>query len=498
VRLSLPERIPINWVIALAAIIAAIQVYQRTDYRVAGMLFLFEVVWAINFNFAGGFTTAVGAYVFWYGLLTLILGSIVKMVIHDPVDMNALAPLPTVDVYVASMVVMTPVILVARKITGGRPGLAERLSGNTLNLRNAAIGSLAIGLLPILLYPVLPLKFLTAFNQINHFAFFAIILGTVDVIRSSGGRSAFSWVNVAAILSIFFLGVVGFSKEAMFTPLVLWLITCIYCGFRFRLPYLVGVALVAYFCIHVLVPVSQIGRFDPVAQYGTMGTRFRVATSMMLDPGKVRAEYLENSALDHETGSDFYSRDVGFAARLTRWTSDDPLIAYTLQGHVIGLGYLEYQIVNWVPHIFFPNKEKYEPDGGGNFYAHELGILSADDTTTGVSFGPAAEAFHLGGWTGVVVAMPLCWLPFFVSIYWLGGDLRKSPWGIFYVVYFAHMAPEGGIGAVVSAIWYVNLGFVLGMFFGTYIAPLIGSFLASGKLTAPLAPQPRLIATSPL
>ena len=481
------------WTAVIAVILGAIQLYQHTSFLVVGLLIVFECMWVVNFNLADGFTSATGTYVFWYGLLTVIFGALIKMFIGDAVDANAFAPEVVMELYAASMVVMTPVIILERKVLKGRLGIAERLSPPGFDYKGAALGCLTLALLPFLLYPILPLKVVTAVVQVNFFGYFAVILGTADAVRSSGGRTALNRINVIAIGSAFLQGLIGFSKEGMLTPLVLWVVTCIFTGFTFNRKYLLIMGAVSFLSVYALVPISQVGR---TREFYTMNQRLSGAVDLATNIKATRAEYIQASEFSHVASEDFFSKDVGFAGRLTRWASDDPLVSYTLQGHILGYAYLRYQFINWIPHIILPNKEKYAPEGGGNYYARELGLLPSYDLTTGISYGPPTEAFHLGSWQGVVFMLPIVWMLWFFSIDFICGDLRKTPWGILYVVFFSHLAPESGISGIIHAVWYTNLALLVGIFFGTRLAPLIGSFVSDRIPLGDLAERPMAAAAA--
>ena len=73
-----------------------------------------------------------------------------------------------------------------------------------------------------------------------------------------------------------------------------------------------------------------------------------------------------------------------------------------------------------------------------------MGMLGDEDRTTGISFSPIGEAFHVGRWTGIFIVAPILWIMLFTLYDSLCGDARKVPWGLLAIVLFAHIAPEGG------------------------------------------------------
>lgn len=112
---------------------------------------------------------------------------------------------------------------------------------------------------------------------------------------------------------------------------------------------------------------------------------------------------------------------------------------------------------------------------GGNVYAHEIGILSEEDESTGVSFSSTASAFHLTGWKGVFLLAPALWFFLFIIFDSLCGDIRKVPWGLLVLVLFAHAAPEGDITAIIYMCVYTAYAIIFAAVMGAYIMPLLGT-----------------------
>ena len=119
------------------------------------------------------------------------------------------------------------------------------------------------------------------------------------------------------------------------------------------------------------------------------------------------------------------------------------------------------------------------------------GLLSPDDFTTGISFSPSAEAFHMDEWKGIVIVGGLVWTLLFIVVDLICGDLRYSPIGLLAMVAFAHVAPESLIAALVYFIFFQDLGIVIAIFFSAYFAPVIGQLLSG-------PPDPRIAPLKPL
>lgn len=236
-----------------------------------------------------------------------------------------------------------------------------------------------------------------------------------------------------------------------------------------------------YIIFQYLVPYAQYGRsFDE----NGFTTEQKIARSLELleHPDQTREIY---EAVNQETG--YFDSPQGFWDRLQFVSVDDGLIQVTDQGKVFGLLPLEAETLNAIPHIFWPNKPVFN---FGNIYAHEVGALSDDDTTTGISFSPTAEAYHMARWAGVLVVAPLIWFIFFLVYDSLFGDLRNTPWGLLILAQLSHEAPEGALTGVITLLTFGIEIMLFCVVFATYVAPVFATLVLGPerKIQAPQFP----------
>jgi len=436
------------------------------------------VVSVLAFNHAGGFSRPSGVYIFWFAVLAVIFGVVAKVFYGEPGQSNLRVPQTTMTVYICSMLMMWLSAAISRKLTWNSPGLALVLGANHINLRYSAAGCMAVGFLLVvanLFMSQNPGSALAALNQINYFLPLGIILGTIDVIQTSHGRRSTNYLILLAMTFSFLLGVVQFSKQGMFTPFVAWLLAAFQMRLRLRPIHYVSMAAFAIVSVTVLSPLSY-GR-DDVFPGMSLEAKFQLAEVLVQNVKQVRQDLYDDQvkALENGGQAGYYNQPEGLIDRLSMVPNDDALIAFTQQGHVLGYSPIEANFENWIPHFLTPNKEKMNDVGGGNYYEHEMGNIPVNDTTTGISFSPAAEAFHLGGWAGIFLVMPLILTMFFIVFDFLLGDMRRHAFGLLVILLFGHLAPELGILGPIYETLFGSIAVVASILFCIYVAPILGA-----------------------
>jgi hypothetical protein len=480
-RLPFPERIPLPVAMLAATVLVGLQQLQGTNLNFSLYTFLFTVIATIAFNAAGGFTRPSGSYIFFYAVLGVLLGVVYKAYLGEPGDSVLRTPVKTMQVFTGGITAMLVAALVSRKLTRRNPYLGKILKEK--DLRNAAIGCFAFGLFLSVTNAVLPHQngsILSAVTQLDHFLPMSIIIATFYTVKRSQGTRGFSTLVLVTMGGTFAFGLVAFGKEAMFTPILCWLVAASSLRLKIRPYQIVLGGLVLYVMFHFLVPYSQYGR-DQVPLDATFADRAAIAFTLVTDLDGVRTQYLD-SRVDAELDSlAYYSEPQGFFDRLTMIGPDDALINITDKNGPAGLLVIPADFANWIPHFLWPNKP---PSGNGNQLAHKIGgIVGDEDFTTGISFTPSGEAYHLAGWTGVFVVAPLIWILLFTVFDSLCGDVRESPWGLLMIAVFSHIAPEGMLDGAIYIIWFGSVGILFIAILTSYVMPLLGTLIAGAEQT---------------
>jgi hypothetical protein len=472
VRLPFPERVPLVPVFLFAIFLCAVQLVEDTNPTFALGCFFFVLLAALAFNVGGGFTRPSGGYIFFYSTLTVIIGIIWKAILREPADSNLQNPILTIQVFVAGMAMMLLAAYLSTKLRTKRALLGTMVTD--ANMQTATVGCVIAG------FVVGGAGFfiaggngsvVSALNQLNRFFPMAIILGVIHTIRRSGGTRSINLPVALSWLLLFSEGVFGYSKEGMITPFLCWTMAAASQRYKVTRSQMFGGAAVIFFIFHYLVPYAQYGR---AFRGDTYLGNIQISLSLLSDLGYVRQQYLLDSEQQAEGGvGTYYDRPQGFFDRLQLLGIDDALIEHTRQFGPFGYYPILASFENLVPHIIWKDKPTVFY---GNVYAHEIGILGEEDFSTGISFSPTAEAYHLGEWKGIFLLAPCLWIALFAAFDSLCGDVRLSPWGLLAIVTFGHLAPEGGISEIAYALGYIAFGIIFAAVMGAYLMPILGTF----------------------
>ena len=438
---TLVGRIPLKYALVFSVLVFAIQQVENTDLTFSFLFFLFINISVVSYNTAGGLLFPSGAYIFFNATLTCIFGLTYKLFLNEPGQSNLLAPNTTMLAY---CVMMTA--------TGFSVALSHRLRPKRVllplidypTMRYAALGCFLVGAV----VQVISMRglsqqgsFATAFHQLNYLPTMAIVFATIYEIHISEGKRSTNWIVYLSGSVIFVYGILNFAKEGLFAPVVTWFLTAFLFGFKFRWKQITTLVLFGLVAQFIFVPFSQYGRRSRGAAGNQELGTLELAIGYLSHPIETRQLYLEDlESADVSTQPHLYNGLQGFADRLNMMSFDDAIIAYTDKGNVFGLEPVFDTYLNIVPHFIWKDKPTF---AFGNNYAHEIGVLGEEDTTTGISFSPTGDAYHEAKWFGILFVWPLIIFLYFFITDSLTGSLRQSPYAMLPITLAAHFAPEG-------------------------------------------------------
>ena len=480
-RLPFPERLRWKNVLVYALVLFVGMLATGTDVRFAALVVVFALLFCGAVNRGGGLYYPSGAYIFFNGVLICLLGVTYKtFFLFEAGESNLRSPIATMLVYCGGMAGMWAAVWFSKRLTPKRGFLSGLVSIETM--KQSAIGCLIAGSFLILSITGVQKggSLGAALAETNRFPQFAIMLGTIYEVHASKGKRAWNWIVLVQGVILFGYGVVNTSKEGMFLGPVTWLISAIAARYDFKPRLLIGIGIFSFLMVYYMVPYSQYVRNfrdHDLSQAANRATTLEYIFRL----GEVRQLYLdENAAADYFSGPHFYNSNQGLLDRLAAIGMDDALVDRTEQGFVFGLYPVYHGIINTVPTFIWPGKPGFAT---GNTYGREISVLAADDTTTGISFSPEADAYHEAKWLGIFVVMPLICFVYFLANDAFVGSARDSPWPLLLIVLASHIAPEGGLDSMLLQVVEGSIGIMFMAFFIRYVMPLAIRLATGGEKT---------------
>ena len=454
-------------VVLFATAVFVGQVIEGTNVAFAVLTATYTLLWAKAFNVAGGIRYPSGAFIFFNGFISVIIGLGFKVLLGQPGERNLHVPITTMSCYCIGMAALLVAAFLCRGLrreVGFLPGF-DSLAG----MRQAAIICLLCG---IFIMPLIALggssPIISALRQINKMPTMAIMLATTYEVRRSGGKRAVNWIVVTAVGFSFVVGLISFGKEGMLIGFVAWFFAAVLQGYDFKPQQLVVSALAMAFFVYYLVPYSQYVRNFHGA---TFAENEAVALHYLSDLGETRRLYEDGiAAYDITDEFHLYDKREAFMDRLIVIPADDALIEYTDRGNVYGLSPTVLAYSNLVPRIIWQNK----PTGNtGNSYGHEIGILADEDATTGIAFSATADAYHQAKWLGLLLLLPVDLFLYFIIFDSIVGSAKSAPWALIPILDLSEIGPDGGLDGPIYSMTYGIFAILVIFWIVKYLAPLI-------------------------
>jgi len=486
-QLNLPKRLPLRHLMPFLGVVLVLQLLEGTKAATSLEFCAFILLMTDAFNAVGGMVYPSGAYIFFLGMLSVILGGLAKTALGESLDAQVMHAQRSMLVYLVGAVSVWCAARISARVRVKRPWL-ESLNISTQQMREAALGSALVGQFGWML---VPLSVVSTFNQLNQFLPIAILFAVYTKARATHGRRTFSVLAfVVWLWGTVNWGIFLFSKAGMFTPAVMWALAALAAGYRSTWKKLLTIGAVVLVCSSFMTAISQVGRV-----YRDSPDAMAKAIDLTLHPVRTREIYLAQSraVLRNPTNYHWFSDSQGLLDRLTVFPIDDALISISDEGHTRGILPIETYVVNMIPRYLVKQKLTYH---WGNQYAHEIGMLGNNDDTTGVSFSPFADGYHTMLWWGMTAVMFPVLLAMFSFCDSLTGSTEQTIWACLYLLYFAHGSAEGMLGSPFSAISVNAVMIVAAAIVTRYGTATVGHLLSSRRLfgVVPLDPSVRPVA----
>src|ERR1700761_4396509 len=102
-RLPFPTHISIQKTLIFAVAVFMAQQMEHTDLVFSMLFFIYTLLGVLAFNYAGGFSRASGTYIFWFVLLTCLVGGVWKILLGEPGDSNLISASVSLTTYIVSV-----------------------------------------------------------------------------------------------------------------------------------------------------------------------------------------------------------------------------------------------------------------------------------------------------------------------------------------------------------------------------------------------------------
>jgi hypothetical protein len=443
-RIPVPQRFSPRALALFAAVIFAGEQMQGTDFLFSVGVAAYILIWGAAFNAAGGVEYASGAFIFFNGLFTVIVGMVTKVLLWQAGNGNLRNPRSTILCYCLGMAAMWVAAVFTSAMRRNPPLLKDFASLEAM--KQASVVSFVLMILFFLMSRgSVGEGILGTIGLLNQFHFLAVILAVTYEVRRSNGRRSINWVGGWSLAFMTVVGTISFSKEGMLIGLTAWFLAAWFNGYNFTRAQIVGSALGSFFLVYYLVPYSQYVRNFHAPTFAENAAVSLKYLSNLNETRRLYEETLDTYDLNEQ--QHLFDQRVAFLDRLIMFAPDDALITFTNKGNVFGLEpSLDYNL-NIIPHFLWKDKPVWN---FGNLYAHDLGMVSYEDFTTGISFSPAAEFYHEAKWLGLLLVMPLEMFLAFVVADSMAGNTRQAPWVIVWILGIAHGAAEAGAAGPVG------------------------------------------------
>jgi hypothetical protein len=471
-RAPIPDRIKPSYLAVVILFIFVAQELAGTNVLFALLIAVYIALWGTAFNLSGGLRYPSGSFIFANGLLSVVVGFGAKALLFQRGESNLKDPISTMVCYCVGMAGMLVVAYLVQSLRSRLPLLPGFDSNEELNRASIICLVVGIGLIALFSNSIFTSEgsLLSALRQINGFPVMSILLATTYQIHHSKGARSVNWVVVVGIAINVAYGLVFFGKQGMFIGFLAWFMAAALQDYDFKPKQIIGLTLGLAFMIYYLVPYSQYVRVYG-SRTGSTRENIPIALEYLSDLSRTRQLYLDTiSDYDVLDEAHLYDKREGFLDRLIIVAADDQLIDYTNHGHVFGLTPMYTAYANIIPHFLWKNKPSLN---GGNAYAHELGGVADEDTTTGVSFSATADAFHEASWLGLLLLMPVNLFICFLTIDSVAGSARYSQFAMLPIIQMFTIGSDTGLG---TSVYLATYG-ILSLFVISYTTKTAGPFV---------------------
>lgn len=430
--------------LSAALLLLTLQLATGTEPLYALMVFVFAILTYIAVKSVGGLYTVMGCAIFYLALQQVLISQAAKVYFRQPGDSLLLRPVETILVYNVAMAgmiaagfcftkmgfpkrkplfhnecdpqrlmwlsIITIFCATVQTVYDGLAGVNANGSGNIGGLRSM----------------VHAFVFLTPLS---------ISTTTAYTIIASKGRRSIGWFNGIAMFIPFVFGIISSVRAGMAAVVLIYYITCLAFGFRFRAVHFIVLLCGIYLAQFVLFPYAIYARaFTRSGHFEkNVDKAIDLLGDVILNPGKYKE--LETRRYDRKFTKFFYfGKPYPTLDRMSMIILTDKFVDVTEMQGTTGMYTISPAFVFAVPRIFYPEKPFFSAT---TRLAHRVpGMVGKNDKTTGVSNSFIADSFSSYSWVGAFV------IPFMIALSYL----------VLYRLMFSHLLSRNILA--LSLVWH--------------------------------------------
>lgn len=442
------------WIFGAALFI--MQLLTGTSLDFALLVLAFVIFTAAAVNGAGGPLTVSGFAIAMVGLKIVIISQWAKVFFGQPGDSYLDVPVLTIGVLTAGMISIWLAGLTVGPLMGRKKILKPMERSDLLLGLSVVVYALGLSSYLYVMFhgfdqmsgDVSVGGFVGLLRQLG-FIYPVATIGAIayTIIASGHKRSIGLWAAIP-LATQFIFGILSTSKQMMFEPFLLYLLTCLAFDYKFKAKHLVLSSLIFIIMVTVLFPFAQLGRTftrDNDPRQNLMLTNIFIKDIFLNQENLEEVEtFIEDAAYKKQRFL-YYGRDMGLLDRMSLIEQNDELVRAVGEQGFSGWHTVSHGFKMLPPRLLYPDKPVYNT---ANYFGRKIETLSDEDYTTQISMGIIAEAYDAFGWLGVIVIPYLAMAAFILLFNTLSGNLERNIWTVFLIGIFQHNLVEATVSSI--------------------------------------------------
>lgn len=472
-RLESFRKIRMSHVWVFAVLLFLMQLLTGTNIDFALLVMAFVIFTAAAVNNAGGLLTVSGFGIAMIGLKFVIISQWAKIILGQAGDSYLNAPIQTIGILTVGMISIWLAGITVKPYLGSK--IILKPEHDPFVLLGVSMITYIIGLvsyLYVMFYGInqssgeVSVGGITGLLRLIGFIFPVSIIAAVayTIIASNYKKSIGVWA-IIPMTTQFVYGVLSTSKQMMFEPFMLYLLTCLAFNYKYGRKHIVTFILIFVTMVTILFPFAQIGRAmtrDNDPRQSLILTKLFISDIFLKKENLEEVESIMEEAWLKDQRFMYYGKDMGFLDRMSMLEQNDELFLADNEQGFSGWQTVVHGFKMLPPRFLYSDKPIYN---SANYFGHKIGILDRNDYSTQISMGIIAEAYDAFGWAGAIIIPYLVMIAFILFFNTISGTLMKNIWTVFLIGIFQHNLVEATISSMILYVFQFPI-LLLAVYFG--------------------------------